>query len=170
MTPKSLLRHKSCVSDLSDFGPGTSFHRILIDPNSKIKDANVKRVILCSGKVYYDLEEMRNAEELDNVKILRIEQLYPFPQKKLAEILKKSPKADVVWCQEEPKNMGSWTFVRDYIEHAMEQAGLKETRPIYCGRDAAASPATGSAARHAKEQKQLVENSLFLTGTKKAAK
>ncbi len=169
MTPKSLLRHKSCVSDLSDLGPGTSFHRILRDSNLKVKDKSVKRVVLCSGKVFYDLEEMRNSEEQFDIKIVRIEQLYPFPKKNLVEILKLTPKADVVWCQEEPKNMGSWTFVRDYIEEAMHQSGLKSDRPIYCGRDAAASPATGSAGRHAKEQKRLVQQSLLLSETKAAA-
>jgi len=169
MTPKSLLRHKSCVSELADFGPGTSFHRILRDPNPKVIDKSVKRVILCSGKVYYDIEDMRNAEEQFDVKIVRIEQLYPFPQKKLTEILKVTPNADVVWCQEEPQNMGGWTFVRDYIEGAMQQAGLNTDRPIYSGRDAAASPATGSAARHAKEQKRLVQKSLSLSETSVAA-
>jgi 2-oxoglutarate dehydrogenase E1 component len=169
MTPKSLLRHKSCVSELADFGPGTSFHRILRDPNPKVNDKSVKRVILCSGKVYYDIEDMRNAEEQFDVKIVRIEQLYPFPQKKLTEILKMTPNADVVWCQEEPQNMGGWTFVRDYIEGAMQQTGLNTDRPIYSGRDAAASPATGSAARHAKEQKRLVQKSLSLSETSVAA-
>ena len=169
MTPKSLLRHKSCVSDLSDLCQGTSFHRILRDPNPKVKDSTVKRVILCSGKVYYDIEDMRNSEENFDVKIVRIEQLYPFPKKKLIEILKLTPLADVVWCQEEPKNMGSWTFVRDYIEEAMFHSGLNADRPIFCGREAAASPATGSAGRHAKEQKQLVQKSLLLSETKSAA-
>ena len=169
MTPKSLLRHKSCISDLSELGPGTSFHRILRDSNSNIKDKNVKRVILCSGKIFYDIEEMRNSEEQFDIKIVRIEQLYPFPKKNLIEILKLTPKADVVWCQEEPKNMGGWTFVRDYIEEAMHQSGLNTDRPIYCGRDAAASPATGSAGRHAKEQRSLVQQSLLLSETKAAA-
>ena len=169
MTPKSLLRHKSCISDLSELGPGTSFHRILRDSNSNIKDENVKRVILCSGKIFYDIEEMRNSEEQFDKKIVRIEQLYPFPKKNLIEILKLTPKADVVWCQEEPKNMGGWTFVRDYIEEAMHQSGLNTDRPIYCGRDAAASPATGSAGRHAKEQRSLVQQSLLLSETKAAA-
>ena len=169
MTPKSLLRHKSCISDLSELGPGTSFHRILRDSNSNIKDENVKRVILCSGKIFYDIEEMRNSEEQFDIKIVRIEQLYPFPKKNLIEILKLTPKADVVWCQEEPKNMGGWTFVRDYIEEAMHQSGLITDRPIYCGRDAAASPATGSAGRHAKEQRSLVQQSLLLSETKAAA-
>ena len=169
MTPKSLLRHKSCISDLSELGPGTSFHRILRDSNTNIKDENVKRVILCSGKIFYDIEEMRNSEEQFDIKIVRIEQLYPFPKKNLIEILKLTPKADVVWCQEEPKNMGGWTFVRDYIEEAMHQSGLNTDRPIYCGRDAAASPATGSAGRHAKEQRSLVQQSLLLSETKAAA-
>ena len=160
MTPKSLLRHKSCVSKLEDMGPGTSFHRVLDEANSAIKDKNVERVVLCSGKVYYDLEAKRAEAELENVKIVRVEQLYPFPQKTLASILVKTPKAKVIWCQEEPMNMGSWHFVRDDIEQAMEKASMAHHRPDYAGRAAAASPATGSLSRHNREQTQLVNQAL----------
>ena len=163
MTPKSLLRHKSCVSKLEDMGPGTSFHRILDEADSAIKDKNVRRVVLCSGKVYYDLEAKRSEADLKNVKIVRVEQLYPFPQKTLASILATTPKADVVWCQEEPRNMGSWHFVRDDIEQAMIKASMTSDRPIYAGRAAAASPATGSLSRHNREQEQLVKEALSVS-------
>ena len=163
MTPKSLLRHKSCVSKLEDMGPGTSFHRVLDEANSAIKDKNVERVVLCSGKVYYDLEAKRAEAELHNVKIVRVEQLYPFPQKTLASILEKTPKAKVVWCQEEPMNMGSWHFVRDDIEQAMAKASMAHNRPDYAGRAAAASPATGSLSRHNREQEQLVNEALSVS-------
>ena len=163
MTPKSLLRHKSCVSKLEDMGPGTSFHRILDEANSAIKDKDVERVVLCSGKVYYDLEAKRTEDELKNVKIVRVEQLYPFPQKTLASILAKTPKAKVIWCQEEPRNMGSWHFVRDDIEQAMQKASMEHDRPDYAGRAAAASPATGSLSRHNREQEQLVKEALSVS-------
>ena len=163
MTPKSLLRHKSCVSKLEDMGPGTSFHRILDEADSAIKDKNVNRVVLCSGKVYYDLEAKRAEAGLKNVKIVRVEQLYPFPQKTLASILATTPKADVIWCQEEPRNMGSWHFVRDDIEQAMVKASMASDRPIYAGRAASASPATGSLSRHNREQEQLVKEALSVS-------
>jgi 2-oxoglutarate dehydrogenase E1 component len=160
MTPKSLLRHKACVSKLTDMAEGTSFHRILDEDNKNIQDKNVERVVLCSGKVYYDLAETREEQNITNVKILRVEQLYPFPERTLAKMLKKTPKAELVWCQEEPQNMGSWTFVRDYLEAVMSEAGMSAQRPIYAGRKAAASPATGSASRHRAEQGALVEAAL----------
>ncbi len=160
MTPKSLLRHKGCVSKLSDMAEGTSFHRILDEDNKKIQDKNVERVVLCSGKVYYDLAETREEHKITNVKILRVEQIYPFPERTLVKMLKNTPKAELVWCQEEPQNMGSWTFVRDYLEAVMSEAGMSAQRPIYAGRKAAASPATGSASRHRAEQAALVEAAL----------
>ena len=160
MTPKSLLRHKSCVSQLSDMGPGTSFHRILDEVDTTIADKDVKRVVLCSGKVYYDLEAMRAEQKLSDVKIVRVEQLYPFARKTLGRILAKTPKADVIWCQEEPQNMGAWHFVRDDIESSMALAKMGASRPIYAGRASAASPATGSASRHAREQNTLCQQAL----------
>ena len=160
MTPKSLLRHKSCVSQLSDMGPGTSFHRILDEVDTTIADKDVKRIVLCSGKVYYDLEAMRAEQKLSDVKIVRVEQLYPFARKTLGRILAKTPKADVIWCQEEPQNMGAWHFVRDDIESSMALAKMGASRPIYAGRASAASPATGSASRHAREQNTLCQQAL----------
>jgi len=162
MTPKSLLRHKGCVSKLSDMAEGTSFHRILDETDDSIKNKNVERVVLCSGKVYYDIAETRAERNIKNVKILRVEQLYPFPERTLTEMLKKTPKAELVWCQEEPQNMGSWTFVRDYLEAVMSKAGMAAQRPIYTGRKAAASPATGSASRHRAEQEALVDGALSI--------
>ena len=162
MTPKSLLRHKACVSKLEDMGPGTSFHRILDERDTKVKSGKAKRLVMCSGKVYYDLAAARDAAEQWDTEIIRVEQLYPFPKKALVEVLELTPKADLVWCQEEPKNMGSWTFVRDFIEEAMEEAGCKQARLSYAGRDAAASPATGSLSRHNKEQAALVNEALGL--------
>lgn len=160
MTPKSLLRHKSCISQLADMGPGTSFHRILDEANSSIKDKGVSRVVLCSGKVYYDLEAMRTEHERTDIKIVRVEQLYPFARKTLGRILAKTPSAEVVWCQEEPQNMGAWHFVRDDIEASMALASSEHSRPVYAGRAAAASPATGSAQRHAREQTNLCQQAL----------
>jgi 2-oxoglutarate dehydrogenase E1 component len=162
MTPKSLLRHKGCVSRLSDMAEGTSFHRILDEADNAIKDKNVERVVLCYGKVYYDIAEARRERGIENVKILRVEQLYPFPERTLTKMLKQTPKAELVWCQEEPKNMGSWTFVRDYLEAVMEAVGMPANRPIYAGRKEAASPATGSASRHRAEQEALVNGALSI--------
>ena len=160
MTPKSLLRHKSCVSSLEEMGPGTSFHRILDEHDAQIKNNNVTRVVLCSGKVYYDLEAKRREEGYHHVKLVRVEQLYPFATETMVDILKQTPKAEVIWCQEEPQNMGAWHFVRDDIEEAMTLAKMAKTRPDYAGRSAAASPATGSGSRHAKEQNDLVIQAL----------
>ena len=160
MTPKSLLRHKSCVSDLKDMGPGTTFHRLLDERGTKVRHGKVKRIVLCSGKVYYDLAAVRDAAEAWDVEILRVEQLYPFPKKSVKEILLMTPDASIIWCQEEPKNMGSWTFVRDFIEDIMAENEMKQTRLNYAGRAAAASPATGTLSRHNREQNDLVAAAL----------
>ena len=162
MTPKSLLRHKACVSRLEDMGPGTTFHRILDERDTKVKSGKAKRLVMCSGKVYYDLAAARDAAEDWDTEIIRVEQLYPFPSKALTEALAMTPKASLVWCQEEPKNMGSWTFVRDFIEDAMAEAGCQQERLAYAGRAAAASPATGSLSRHNREQAALVNEALGL--------
>ena len=127
MTPKSLLRHKSCVSSLADMGPGTTFHRILDERDTKVKSGKAKRIIMCSGKVYYDLAAARDEAEMWDTEIIRLEQLYPFPTKALIEVLEQTPKATMVWCQEEPRNMGGWTFVRDFIEDAMQTAGWRNS-------------------------------------------
>ena len=162
MTPKSLLRHKACVSSLADLATGTTFHRVLDERGGKVKSGKAKRIVMCSGKVYYDLAAARDAAELWDIEILRVEQLYPFPSKALTETLSDVPGATFVWCQEEPRNMGGWTFVRDFIEEAMQAAGARQERLIYAGRDAAASPATGTLARHNREQNALVADALNL--------
>ena len=166
MTPKSLLRHKACVSRLEDMGPGTTFHRVLDERDTRVKSGKAKRLVMCSGKVYYDLAAARDAAEMWDTEIIRVEQLYPFPSKALTEVLAMTPKASLVWCQEEPKNMGSWTFVRDFIEDAMAEAGCKQERLAYAGRAAAASPATGSLSRHNREQAALVNEALGLKAKK----
>ncbi|NKB48343.1 MAG: 2-oxoglutarate dehydrogenase E1 component [Alphaproteobacteria bacterium] len=160
MTPKSLLRHKLCVSELDDFGPGTTFHRVLYDNEKLCEDSEVKRVVLCSGKVYYDLFEERAKQGLRDVFFLRLEQLYPFPCQALIEELGRFPEAEIVWCQEEPQNMGAWTFIDRRLEEVMVKIGATQSRPRYVGRPEAASPATGSLARHRKEQFDLVNEAL----------
>jgi 2-oxoglutarate dehydrogenase E1 component len=155
MTPKSLLRHKRCVSSLAEISEGTHFHRVLPDDAQRLpdgtkllKDDKIRRVILCTGKVYYDLYEEREKRGIDDVYILRVEQLYPFPVKSLATHLARFKKADVVWCQEEPKNMGSWTFVEPYLEWVLKTSGSKVDRPRYAGRPASAATATGLMSKH----------------------
>ena len=172
MTPKSLLRHKAAVSSLDDLGPGTTFHRLIDESGGKVRHGTAKRIILCSGKVYYDLAAARNAAEAWDIEILRVEQLYPFPYKSICRLFAKVPDAELVWCQEEPKNMGGWTFVRDYIEDAMQEAGVIQQRLDYAGRSAAASPATGSLSRHNREQSDLVAEALgpLINAQEKVAK
>ncbi|MGH6961684.1 MAG: 2-oxoglutarate dehydrogenase E1 component, partial [Dongiaceae bacterium] len=162
LTPKSLLRHKLAVSRLADFGPGSSFHRVLFDRSGIGPDKTIKRVVLCTGKVYYDLIEARDQQKLNNdIVVIRLEQVYPFPAQPVADDLGRFAHAEVVWCQEEPSNMGAWTFVAPAIEAVMDK--LKMKRPLgYAGRAAAASPAPGLASRHAKEQAQLIADALTL--------
>ena len=160
MTPKSLLRHKECVSTLADFGPGSSFRRILAETDQLADPAKVRRVVLCSGKVYFDLVAERRKRKIDDIAILRIEQLYPFPFSRLGVRLSHYPNAEVVWCQEEPENMGAWHFIDRRIERALSSANVKAKRPVYIGRAEAASPATGSARTHLKEQADLVDRAL----------
>jgi len=156
MTPKSLLRHKRCVSSLAELGEGTSFHRILRDDAERlpgetiklVKDDKIRRVVICSGKVYYDLYEEREKRGIDDIYLLRTEQLYPFPAKSLATELQRFPRAEVIWCQEEPKNMGAWTFVEPYLEWVLDHAGCKVKRPRYVGRAASAATATGLMSKH----------------------
>ncbi|HEX2553528.1 MAG TPA: 2-oxoglutarate dehydrogenase E1 component [Microvirga sp.] len=155
MTPKSLLRHKRCTSRLDDIAEGTHFHRVLPDDAQRltdgvklVRDDKIRRVVLCTGKVYYDLYEEREKRGVDDVYLLRVEQLYPFPVKSLAAQLARFKNADVVWCQEEPKNMGSWTFVEPYLEWVLKTAGSKVDRPRYVGRAASAATATGLMSKH----------------------
>ena len=166
MTPKSLLRNKMCVSNLTDMAEKTAFRRVIRDPNTKIKDKNIKKVVICSGKVFYNLYEEREKRKLDDVKLLRLEQIYPFPSRTLKEILSDTPNAEVAWCQEEPKNMGAWFFVDRRIEDVLRSFNSKFSRPVYVGRPEAASPATGSLSRHNKEQANLVNEALETTSKK----
>ena len=127
-------------------------------------DADIKRVVLCSGKLGYDLMEARDAAGLTDTTVIRIEQIYPFPGEPLAVRLKRMPKLEeVVWAQEEPRNNGSWFFVEPFIEEALKEAGFKGMRPRYAGRAAAASPATGLMSRHQTEQSALVADALGLS-------
>jgi 2-oxoglutarate dehydrogenase E1 component len=160
MSPKSLLRHRLVVSDLGDFGPGTRFRRVLPEVDPLAPDARVRRLILCSGKVYYDLLQARREQAIDDVAIVRVEQLYPWPRQTILEQLWKYGNADLVWCQEEPANMGSWTFVLPRLINILEELERKPGLPTYVGRKAAASPATGLYRTHLEEQATIVRQAL----------
>jgi len=163
MTPKSLLRHPLAKSAAKDFVGEGHFMRILSDMKPAA-DKDTKRLVLCSGKVAYDLFEARDAAELADTQIVRLEQLYPFPGEPLAKRLARMENLeDVVWCQEEPRNNGSWFFVEPLIEEALAAAKCKVTRPRYAGRASSASPATGLAKRHTAEQTALVSHALGLS-------
>jgi 2-oxoglutarate dehydrogenase E1 component len=168
MTPKSLLRHKRAVSRLDEMGPNTSFHRLLWDdaqmlPDEKIKlvpDDKMRRVVISSGKVYYDLYEEREKRGIDDIYLLRIEQLYPFPTKALMLELTCFKQAEIVWCQEEPRNMGGWVFVDIFLEWVLNQIGAKHRRARYTGRPASASTAVGQMSLHQAQLKQFLEDAL----------
>jgi len=160
MTPKSLLRHKRAVSNLADLAEGSSFHRVMIDgaeANCDVggitltSDDKIKRVILCSGKVYFDLIDARAKAGRDDVYILRLEQFYPWPHKSVSQVLARFRNAELVWCQEEPKNMGGWTFIDPWLELTLERIDVKAKRARYVGRPASASTAAGLMSRHLKE-------------------
>ena len=161
MTPKSHLRSKQASSDFSEFVKGR-FHEVLPDPEAPVA-AKTKRLILCTGKIAHDLMDRRRDEKLDNVAIVRIEQLYPLNEQLLTDVVKPYAKADLVWCQEEPENMGAWTFIQPYLKR------LFGRDPHFSGREAAASPAPGSAALFHLEQEQLIANALDIT-VRKATK
>ncbi|MEM9909683.1 MAG: 2-oxoglutarate dehydrogenase E1 component [Pseudomonadota bacterium] len=171
MTPKSLLRHKLCVSSAADFTTGSSFHRVLWDDaqqgNSETKlkpDAKIKRVVMCSGKVYYDLLEERDARGIGDIYLMRLEQFYPFPAISMVKELERFKGAEMVWCQEEPKNQGAWTFIEPNIEWVLQRIKAKHTRPVYAGRPASASPATGLASQHKAQQAALIDAALTIEG------
>jgi 2-oxoglutarate dehydrogenase E1 component len=169
MTPKSLLRHKRVVSSLAEMADGSSFHRVLWDdaqakPGSTVAlapDDRIQRVVLCSGKVYYDLFEEREKRGADGIQLLRLEQLYPFPDKALAHELARFPGAEVVWCQEEPENQGAWTFVAPRIRATIERLGAR--KPLrYVGRPASASTAAGLMSQHLAELRAFLGEALTL--------
>ncbi|MCM2563451.1 2-oxoglutarate dehydrogenase E1 component [Lutimaribacter sp. EGI FJ00015] len=171
MTPKSLLRHKMAVSKADEFTTGSSFHRVLWDDaqygNSDIElapDDKIKRVVMCSGKVYFDLLEERDARGIDDVYLLRIEQFYPFPAQSLVKELERFKQAEMLWCQEEPKNQGAWTFIEPNIEWVLGRINATHGRPRYVGRSASASPATGLARSHKEQQQALVDEALTIEG------
>ncbi len=169
MTPKSLLRHKLAVSKAEEFTTGSSFHRVLWDDaqhgNSDtqlVADDKIKRVVMCSGKVYYDLLEERDARGITDVYLMRVEQFYPFPAISMVKELERFKQAEMVWCQEEPKNQGAWTFIEPNIEWVLTRIGAKHTRPVYAGRATSASPATGLASEHKAQQAALVNEALSI--------
>ncbi len=165
MTPKSLLRHKKCVSNINEFTIKNTFHRVLEDDaynkNSGLikleKNNEIKKVVMCSGKIYYDLIEAREKYKNSNITFIRIEQLYPFPVKTLANLLKKYEKAEFIWCQEEPKNMGAWNTVRNYIERTLEIIYFTKDKVRFVGRNASSSTATGNLNKHLAQQKEILE-------------
>ena len=171
MTPKSLLRHKLAISRAEEFTTGSSFHRVLWDDaqygNSDtqlVADDKIKRVVMCSGKVYYDLLEERDARGIDDIYLLRIEQFYPFPAQSLVRELERFSQAEMVWCQEEPKNQGAWSFIEPNIEWVLGRIKAKHGRPAYAGRAASASPATGLASTHKAQQQALIDDALTIEG------
>ena len=167
MTPKSLLRHKKAVSNMAELAEGSSFHRVLWDDAQrgsgltavKLKaDDEIRRVILCSGKVYYDLLDEREKRGIDDVYILRLEQFYPWPIKSLSTELSRFKTAELIWCQEEPKNMGGWSFVDPWLEFTLAKLKIKAKRARYVGRPASASTAAGLMSRHLKELAAFLED------------
>ena len=168
-TPKSLLRHKKCISTLADFADGTSFHRMLWD-DAQMKngltdvtlkpDKEIKRVVLCSGKVYFDLLDSREKRGRDDIYLMRLEQFYPWPMKSMLAELARFPNAEFVWCQEEPKNMGGWSFVDPWFEITLDKLGAKNARARYAGRPATASTAAGLMSKHLKELETFLEEAL----------
>ncbi len=168
MSPKSLLRHKKAVSRLVDLAEGSSFHRVLHDDAERKRNTSIelvapekiRRVVLCSGKVYYDLLDAREEKGVDDVYLMRLEQFYPWPVKSLSTELSRFPNAELVWCQEEPKNMGGWTFVDPWLELTLERLKVKSKRARYVGRPASASTAAGQMSRHMKELQAFLAEAL----------
>ncbi|MCQ0092032.1 2-oxoglutarate dehydrogenase E1 component [Roseovarius sp. M141] len=171
MTPKSLLRHKLAVSKAEDFTIGSSFHRVLWDDaqygssdTELVADDQIKRVVMCSGKVYFDLLEERDKRGINDVYLMRYEQFYPFPAQSSVKELERFKQAEMVWCQEEPKNQGAWSFIEPNIEWVLTRINARQKRPEYAGRAAAASPATGLASQHKAQQKALIDDALTIKG------
>ncbi|HMM08905.1 MAG TPA: 2-oxoglutarate dehydrogenase E1 component [Paracoccus solventivorans] len=171
MTPKSLLRHPQAVSSAAEFQTGSTFHRVLHDDAQRgtvdfqlAPDERIRRVVICSGKVYYDLLAARNEAGADDVYLLRLEQFYPFPAQTLTKELERFRHAEIVWCQEEPKNQGGWSFVEPNLEWVLNRVGADHPRARYVGRVAQASVATGLASRHKTEQDALVAEAITIGG------
>ena len=163
-----MLRNKRAVSRLEEFGPQSSFHRLLWDdaqlladqPIKLVPDAEIRRVVLCSGKVYYDLYEEREKRGINDIYLLRIEQLYPFPARALIQELSRFRDAEMVWCQEEPKNMGAWNFIEPNLEWVLDHIGAHHKRARYTGRPSSAATATGLMRKHWHELKTLLDEAL----------
>ena len=162
MTPKSLLRHKLAVSSLADFGPGSAFRYVIPEVDAIGPEEEVRRVVLCTGKVYYDLLAERRERGIRDIALIRVEQLHPFPAISLSRALAPYRNAEVVWCQEEPENMGAWTYMDRRIEKVLAGLDLRAKRPLYVGREEAASPATGLAKVHQQQQETLMRQALAL--------
>jgi 2-oxoglutarate dehydrogenase E1 component len=162
MTPKSLLRHKRCVSRLDDLGPGSGFHRVMYDDALPSDPEEARQLVLCSGKVYYDLLAERERRGQNDVHLLRIEQLYPFPADALAELLEPYRHCHLVWCQEEPRNMGAWEYIEDLTREVAAEAGCKHPEPRYAGRPTSAATATGLLERHEAERAELLDDALAI--------
>ncbi|MBP39900.1 MAG: 2-oxoglutarate dehydrogenase E1 component [Chloroflexi bacterium] len=160
MSPKSLLRHKLVVSSMGEMGPDTHFRRVIPEIDNLAPDKNVRRIVICSGKIYYDLLQARRDAKIDDVAIVRVEQLYPWPGTSLYKQLNRYSNAEVVWTQEEPANMGSWFFVYPRLLSMFDKLDGVNKRPVFIGRNAAASPATGFAKVHKQEQDEIIERSL----------
>jgi 2-oxoglutarate dehydrogenase E1 component len=160
MTPKSLLRAKLATSSLAEFAEGSHFQHVIGEVDAIGPGAEVRRVVLCTGKVFYDLLQERRERKLTDVAIIRLEQIYPFPCLSLPPELAQYPNAEIIWCQEEPENMGAWSFLDRKIEALLTGMGHAKPRPIFVGREAAASPATGQAKVHAAQQADLVARAL----------
>jgi 2-oxoglutarate dehydrogenase E1 component len=190
MTPKSLLRHKRAVSRLDELGPDSTFHRLLWDdaqyplPNPSpqspsktgvnalspgegrvvaiklVPDEKIRRVVMCTGKVYFDLYEEREKRGIDDIYLLRIEQLFPFPTKALVHELSRFKDAEMVWCQEEPRNMGAWFFVDPFLDWVLNNIEARVRRPRYAGRPASASTAVGQMSKHLAQLKAFLDDAL----------
>ena len=170
-TPKSLLRHKRCISEIEDFTKENSFHRVLSDKaeNSQYnmiplaKDEEIEKVVLCTGKIYYDLVDEREKQKANKVQLVRIEQLYPFPAKTLARHLNRFSNAkNFVWCQEEPQNMGCWNYVERYVNRTLEIIDTKSKILKYIGRKPSASPASGYLKKHLAQQQEIVTTAITI--------
>ena len=169
MSPKSLLRNKRAISNTKEFINGSSFHRILLDDAEKgnsstkmVKDTKIKRVVICSGKIYYDLLEEREKRNISNIYLLRLEQFYPFPALSFIKELNRFKDAEFIWCQEEPKNQGGWSFVEPNLEWSLNRVNAKCKRAKFIGRAAAASPATGLATQHKEQQETIINEALTI--------
>ncbi|MFL2801936.1 MAG: 2-oxoglutarate dehydrogenase E1 component [Paracoccaceae bacterium] len=169
MSPKSLLRNKRAISSKENFVNGSTFHRVLWDDAEKgnsitklQKDSKIKRVVICSGKIYFDLLNEREQRKISDIYLLRLEQFYPFPALSFNKELRRFKDAEFIWCQEEPKNQGGWSFVEPNLEWSLNRVNAKYKRAKYIGRASASSPATGLAKQHKKQQELIINEALTI--------